>query len=508
MNSDARLLRALLRQNFNAFVEKAFATLAPGQAFDPGWHLQAIGWQLERVRRGEITRLIINMPPRSLKSIMASVAFPAFLLGHDPTQRIICVSYSGDLARKHANDFRALMEASWYRDLFPGARIGKKDSETEIELTARGFRLATSVGGTLTGRGGELIVIDDPLKPDDALSETKRSAANQWFANTLLSRLDDKRTGAIVIVMQRVHMDDLTGFLLSQSNEWELLSLPAIAEFEETIPLGTGRSHRRRFGEALSPKRESRHILEALKLQIGSDAFSAQYQQAPAPPGGAMVKRHWVKRYQELPPHSERFLTLQSWDTASKGGPDNDWSVCTTWILTRRKQWYLLEVWRRRVDYPALKAAVRALAGQWKAQRVLVEDTSAGTALVQELKSEICGIIAIKPSGDKASRMAVASAKFEAGQVFLPRRADWLPDLEAELFAFPGSRHDDQCDSISQALFEGNVTFPMMISKELLAWARIPQRTRFYRELLPTVRGDFGVSEPAALDTDGSSMSL
>jgi hypothetical protein len=360
MKPDARLLRALLRQNFNAFVEKAFATLAPGQAFDPGWHLRAIGWQLERVRRGEITRLIINMPPRSLKSIMASVAFPAFLLGHDPTQRIICVSYSGDLARKHSNDFRALMEASWYRDLFPGARIGKKDSETEIELTARGFRLATSVGGTLTGRGGELIIIDDPLKPDDALSETRRSAGNQWFANTLLSRLDDKRTGAIVVVMQRVHMDDLTGFLLSQSDEWEVLSLPAIAEFEETIPLGNGRFHRREFGEALSPDREPLEVLQALKLQIGSDAFSAQYQQAPTPPGGAMVKRHWVKRYTEPPPASERFLTLQSWDTASKGGPDNDWSVCTTWIVTRDKRWYLIDVWRRRVDYPALRPPRRA----------------------------------------------------------------------------------------------------------------------------------------------------
>ena len=222
MNVDARVLEALLRRNLNAFVEKSFSTLAPGQAFVPAWHLQAIGWQLERVRRGEIRRLIINMPPRSLKSIMTSVAFPAFLLGHNPAQRIICVSYSGDLAKKHANDFRALVEAPWYRDLFPGARIGKKDSETEIELTARGFRLATSVGGTLTGRGGQLIVVDDPLKPDDALSEAKRSAANQWFANTLLSRLDDKRTGAIVIVMQRVHMDDLTGFLLSQSDEWEL----------------------------------------------------------------------------------------------------------------------------------------------------------------------------------------------------------------------------------------------------------------------------------------------
>ncbi len=135
--------------------------------------------------------------------------------------------------------------------------------------------------------------------------------------------------------MQRIHMDDLTGFLLSQSDEWTVLNLPAIAQFEENIPLGNGCTHRREFGEALSPEREPLHVLEALKLQIGSDAFSAQYQQEPTPPGGAMVKRHWVKRYQELPPESEQYLTLQSWDTASKGGPDNDWSVCTTWIVTR-----------------------------------------------------------------------------------------------------------------------------------------------------------------------------
>jgi hypothetical protein len=307
--TDARILEALLRADFRAFVHKAFATLSPGQLYISTWHIEAIAWQLERVRRGEIRRLIINMPPRSLKSIMASVAFPAFVLGHDPSRRIICVSYSGDLSRKHSNDFRALLESSWYRGTFPNARIGPyKNSETEIELTARGFRLATSVGGTLTGRGGDIIVIDDPLKPDDALSETKRSAANQWFANTLFSRLDDKRTGAIVIVMQRVHMDDLTGFLLSQSSEWELLSLPAIAEFDETVALGNGRSHRRRFGEALSPEREPAPVLEALKLQIGSDAFSAQYQQAPVPPGGAMVKRHWVRRYgAELPSPAEAY---------------------------------------------------------------------------------------------------------------------------------------------------------------------------------------------------------
>src|ERR1700722_6149546 len=227
---EARVFRALLRRYLPAFVRKVFATLESGQAFVPSWHLEAIAYQLERVRRGEIKRLIINMPPRSLKSIMSSVAFPAFILGLDPSRRLICASYSGELAKKHSNDFRAVLDSRWYRSTFPGTRVGPfKNNETEIELTARGFRLATSVGGTLTGRGGDIIIVDDPLKPDDAFSETKRSSANQGFTNTLLSRLDDKRTGAIVVVMQRVHMDDMTGFLTEQSEEWKVLNLPAIA---------------------------------------------------------------------------------------------------------------------------------------------------------------------------------------------------------------------------------------------------------------------------------------
>jgi predicted phage terminase large subunit-like protein len=479
MRIKPRIVEALVRNDFRAFVHKGFVTLSPGQPYFRSWHVDAIAWQLERVRRGELRRLIINMPPRSLKSITASVAFPAFLLGHDPSRRVICVSYSGDLAKKHSNDFRAVVESPWYRLAFPNARIGpSKNTETEIELTARGFRLATSVGGTLTGRGGDIIVIDDPLKPDDAMSEAKRTAANQWFTNTLLSRLDDKRTGAIVVVMQRVHIDDLTGFLLSQSEEWEVLSLPAIAYSDEAIPISAERSYHRKAGEALSPEREPLHVLEALKLQIGSDPFSAQYQQSPAPPGGAMVKRHWVKRYSELPPESERLFILQSWDTASKGGPDNDWSVCTTWIFTRNKRCYLVDVWRQRVDYPTLKANAVRLTTIWKPRRVLVEDAGAGTSLVQELRSNIAGIIAVKPEGDKASRMSVASARFEAQQVFLPERAPWLPDLEAELFAFPGSRHDDQCDSISQALMHNNMSFWELLSPEdlqrILAQSRIP----------------------------------
>jgi predicted phage terminase large subunit-like protein len=480
MSSDARVLQALLRNDFRVFVEKVFMTLTPGQNFIRSWHLDAIADRLERVRRGEIKRLIINLPPRSLKSIMTSVAFPAFALGLDPTRRIICVSYSGELTKKHSNDFRAVLDSRWYRSTFPGTRVGPfKNNETEIELTARGFRLATSVGGTLTGRGGDIIIIDDPLKPDDAFSETKRTGANLWFTNTLLSRLDDKRTGAIVVVMQRVHMDDMTGFLIEQSDEWEILNLPAIADQDCTVPCWQGKPYFRKAGEVLSPEREPLYVLDDLKTMIGSDAFSAQYQQMPVPPGGAMIKRHWIVRYTDLPPASERLMTVQSWDTAMKGGPQNDWSVCTTWILTRGMRWYLVDVYRVRVDYPALKAAVVAQAKSWKAQRVLVEDAGAGTSLVQELRSSVSGIIAVKPEGDKVSRMAVASAKFEAGQVFLPERAPWLADLESELFAFPGVKHDDQCDSISQALLSHNASWMEMLSpkdwKDLLASARVPR---------------------------------
>jgi hypothetical protein len=343
------LLESILRSDFSSFLRKTFQTLSPGQSFVPGWPVLAVAHALERVRRGEVRRLIINMPPRSLKSIAASVAFPAYVLGHDPRKRIVCVSYSTDLSRKMSNDFRAAIESSWYREVFPGTRIGRfKDNETEIEFTRRGLRLCTSVGGTLTGRGGDIIVIDDPLKSIDALSETKRSYVNQWYANTLVSRLDDKRTGAIVVVMQRVHMDDLSGFLLDQSDEWTVLTIPAIAETHETFVLPYGKLHHRRPGEVLSPEREPIELLNRLRTQIGSDLFSAQYQQAPVPPGGAMIKRNWIKRYTELPSDDTYLVVIQSWDTAAKGGPDNDWSVCTTWHR-RGEQFHLVDVWRGRV---------------------------------------------------------------------------------------------------------------------------------------------------------------
>ena len=226
MNADPRLVGAMLRSDFYSFIRATFPIVSPSSAFAPNWHIEAIAFALMRVLRGEIKRLIITVPPRSLKSICASVAFPAFVLGHDPTRRIICVSYAEALARKHANDCRALMRSTLYHRLFPNTRISNaKDTELEFATTRGGNRLATSIGGTLTGRGGNLIVIDDPLKPQDAYSEAARENTKQWYSNTLLSRLDDKTKDAIIVVMQRLHLDDLVGHLLEQEG-WMHLNLP------------------------------------------------------------------------------------------------------------------------------------------------------------------------------------------------------------------------------------------------------------------------------------------
>jgi hypothetical protein len=262
-----------------------FSVINPGQEYTPNWHISAIAHKLDKVRRGESKRLIIAMPPRHLKSITVSIAFPAFLLGHYPSMRIIGASYADSLAVAHSNDFRRLIESGSYKRLFPEMRIDPaKNTEAEVRTTQRGFRLATSVGGSLTGRGGQLIIIDDPLKPDEAASETARRRAIDWYEKTVTSRLDHKGEGRIILVMQRLHVDDLAGHLL-EAGGWDYLGLPAIAGIEEAIPLTRGRVHIRQPGELLFPARESMTVLDQLKREMGSYAFSAQYQQEPVPLG-------------------------------------------------------------------------------------------------------------------------------------------------------------------------------------------------------------------------------
>jgi len=449
---NSALLGAALRCDFVSFVRKTFETVSPGVAYSHSWHIEAMAWHLNEVGSGRLKRLIITMPPRNLKSIITSVTLPAYLLGHDPTRRIIAVSYSNDLAKKHSTDFRTVLRAEWYRDTFPATVIDrKKDTEAEIRTTERGFRYATSVGGTLTGRGGDLIIIDDPIKPKDAFSPSKRQFVNDWYSNTLVSRLDDKRTGAIVIVMQRLHVDDLVGHqLAAQPGGWCHLDLPAIAEHEQRIRISDRSYKTRRPDEVLHPEREPREVLDDLKAALGANVFSAQYQQTPVPDGGAMIQKEWIKRYTALPPRNSGFV-VQSWDTAQKPGHDNDYSVGTTWLVCGDIV-YLIDVVRGRFNYPMLKHEAARQRAMHKPMAILIEDVGTGTALAQELQRDGCPVIPIRPDMEKGARMAVRSISIQAGQFYLPESAPWLGDFETELFSFPNGRHDDQVDTVSQLL--------------------------------------------------------
>jgi predicted phage terminase large subunit-like protein len=445
---------AITRLDFNVFVERVFADLKGGEPFLDNWHISFECSELEAVTRGEVTRLVIALPPRNLKSIVASIAYPAWLLGHDPTTKIICASYGQQLADDLARDRRQVMRSDWYKALFPGTRLkSDRQSVGMLETTVGGSCQSTSVGGVLTGFGADIIIVDDPTKPEEALSDRERATANHWLSHTLITRLNNKVTGRIILVMQRLHEEDMIGFFLSLGGA-RLVSFPAIAQEDEHLewrtPFGM-RRHKRSEGEALHPEREPLAALEMLRVAMGTRMFASQYLQMPAPPGGSIVKPEWFQRY-DLANLPEFDTMFQSWDTASKGTQLSDYSVCTTWGK-KGTQLYLLHVLRKRLEYPDLKRAVVEQARLWDVSKVLVEDASSDQSLLQDLKNDGFYIVqAVKPKGDKIMRLASVTGAIENGQVFVPNQAPWLEEFLHELMMFPVARHDDQVDSTSQAL--------------------------------------------------------
>jgi predicted phage terminase large subunit-like protein len=346
------------------------------------------------------------------------------------------------------------MNASWYKALFP-TRLSERKAVNDFTTTKQGTRMATSVGGVLTGRGADIIIIDDPLKPDDALSETKRKAVNEWYDNTLLSRLNDKTAGAIIMIMQRLHQDDLVGHVLDQ-DDWEIVRFPAIAEEDEyyVIESVLGKAEfRRAEGEALHPAREPLTTLARMRESMGEYNFASQYQQSPMAKGGAVVKTSWIQHYDEadLPPF---YAPYQSWDTANKASELSDYSVCTTWGY-HDKKFYLLDVLRKRLNYPELRRAVIDQARRFGVTNIIIEDRASGTQLIQDLQAEgLMGVIAYGPPAgtDKLMRLHAQTALFENGNVLLPRQKHWVQDYINEITGFPGTKFDDQVDSTTQAL--------------------------------------------------------
>ncbi len=463
------VLHVLYRCDLSSFIQRAFETVNPGMRYLHNWHIDAIAYQLERIERGEINRLIITMPPRSMKSISASVAFPAWLLGRDPRLRIVAASYAEGLSEKLARDNLKIMQSRWYCEAFPTTRIATgHGARSDFETTCGGGRFSTSVGGTLTGRGGDIIILDDPHKPEDAASEVRRKSVLDWYRSTLLSRLNDPAGDPIVLIQQRVHEGDLAGVLLEQGG-WTHLDLPAIAEEPVTIDLGKRGGIRREEGHLLHPARLPRSLLEQRRVEQGSYVFAAQYQQRPAPLGGGIVKWEWFHTYDTPPEKVAGDRIVQSWDTASKASEANDYSVCTTWLVRGEQAW-LLDVFRARLEFPELHRKISRQARRWKANMVLIEEAGSGIQLLQDFRhTEGITVKGVIPKDDKATRLLSVSHMIEGGNITVPASAPWLATFQREITLFPNGKHDDQVDSVSQFL-------KWLAGPKLGNWSVIPLR--------------------------------
>lgn len=453
-DNEVAAFNALLTQRLDVFISKTFQHLNDGQNLKSNWLHGAMAWHLDQVERVELKRLIINVPPRHLKSISASVGFPAFVLGRNPGTTFTLVCYSQELGEKMMRDLRSVLASQWYRRAFPDVRLTKNTS-SEIVTDRNGGVNMTSVEGTLTGRGSDIIIVDDPIKPGDVQSEAERKRVNEWFSNTLFSRLNDKKTGRIVVAMQRLHEDDVTGYLTaSPDHGWTVLKVPAIADLDALHPvLGRSAPYVRAAGSVIDPDREDHETLAQLQRELGSLVYSAQYQQEPLPREGNLVKTAWFRTYSPSDLDREFDAVVVSWDTASAAEDNNDFSVGSVWGV-KDNRYYLLRVYRERLEYPLLRRRILEVVDRHRTGRVLLERADSGRNLYSDLRElDAPGRYrTVNPKGSKEDRLSACSAIIEEGRVYLPESADWLPAFLSEVAGFPNSRHDDQVDSLSQFL--------------------------------------------------------
>ncbi len=476
--NENQILNAILRTEFKQFVRKVFGEVSSDTYLD-NWHIDIICHEIMYMIESKNNRLIVNIPPRYTKSIICSVALPAFLLGHNPETNIICISYNDELAEKFARDCRRVMMQPWYQELFPRTKIEQsRRSVNDFETTRGGGRMSTSIGGTLTGRGADWIIIDDPLKPSDAMSDTQRNKVNEWYGSTLCTRLNDKTNGKIMLIMQRLHQDDLTGFLLESNIGFKLIKLPTIATEDETWKwedriFNIQKSFVRMRGELLHPVRENMDMVNEIKDIQGEYLFEAQHQQEPCPPEGGIVKEKWLKYFdiEKLQKVDGRKIhkIFLSWDTACKVGENNAYSACCVVAQIRERnayKFYLVEVYRGKWEMPELVDLVKKAYNVWKYNvgssypvEMLIEDKASGTQLIQLLNNDVdqCGwhfnMKAIKPDTDKVSRLYGVSVCIERGELLFPQNElEWWPEFKKELLGFPGTKYKDQVDALSQCM--------------------------------------------------------
>lgn len=420
-----------------------------------GWVHQEICETLDNFLKdlidGKRPRLIITMPPRSGKSEIVSRRFPAYFLGKYPDLSIISVSYSASLAEDFSRDVQRIIDSDDYKKIFPDTKLSdkkdknyKRTSDFFEIVDHKGVYCSAGVGGSITGKGCDILIIDDPIKNrQEANSETVRKKIYDWYSSTAYTRLSP--IGGVIMMCTRWHLDDLIGKVLSDKNQkpFHVISYPAIAEHDEP--------HRKQ-GEALHPERFSLEILNEIKSTLSTADWLSLYQQKPVPEGGAIFETSKIRYYDETSEPKRFDQIVGSWDMTFKENKTSDYVVGQLWGR-KGADFYLLDMVRDRMDFvKTLKVFINFANKHKNCNCWLVEDKANGTAIISTLKKHISGIIPITPKESKQERAYAITPYLEAGNIFFPKNQNFTKDLEEEMLQFPAGAHDDTVDSMTQAL--------------------------------------------------------
>lgn len=447
--------RELCSRSMRHFVKRAWPQIIP-QELKYNWHIDAICDHFEAVANGEITRLLINIPPGTSKSTLSGVMFPAWLWGAKgrPDYRYIGAAHEQNLAVRDSRMMRELVKSEWYQRLWPLKLMGDQNEKLYFENEHRGFRQACAVA-SMTGRRGDCIVWDDPLSPEKATSEISRETALRVFKETLPTRLNNPIKSSIIVIMQRLHEGDPSGYILANDLGYEHLLIPMEYDPSRAKTTSIGWSDpRKEKGELLDPLRFPAEVIERDKKAMGSYAWAGQMQQNPVADGGNIIKLEWFRRFDLYHPPATATTIIHSWDTAAKDKELNDPCSCTVWAIDERERTaYLKEVINKRMEYPELKRMAYNLAVRDNPASILIEDASTGASLIPEMRQDgRWRIVPIKTTTSKETRAYACTSLIEAKRVAIPQSAPWLHDYEQQLLGFPKSTHDDMVDSTSQFL--------------------------------------------------------